>query len=211
MDWLLIGIVITAFVMLGVTRHATGIRIVALQGALLSLLPIVADWSFDIQSLTIFCTTFAIKAIVIPILLFRSLREATVQKEIRPTVSLNVSLLIGGAIALLAFSSLKVLPGPTAIFSPLIIPSALAVVLIGFFLLVSRSGAMTQVIGFLVLENGIFLIGMMLVVDFPMMVEMGVLLDMLVGVFVMGIMIYKINRTFDHIDTRSLARLKDTQ
>ena len=64
-------------------------------------------------------------------------------------------------------------------------------------------------IGFLVLENGVFLFGMILIGDFPLTVELGVLLDLLVGVFVMGIMIYHINKTFDHIDTTVLSSLKD--
>lgn len=211
MEWLLTGILLTTFFILGASRLAASIRAAAVQGMMLSVLPILARGSAtDPHSLGMFAGTFLIKGILIPILLFRSLREATVRQEMEPTVSRHLSLLIGGLVVVLAFS--WGFPGGVeGPHSPLIVPTALAMVLLGFLLLVTRKKAVTQVIGFLVLENGVFLFGMTLAAEFPLMVEMGVLLDLLVGVFVMGIMIYHINRTFDHIDTTLMATLKDTE
>lgn len=211
MNWLLIGILLSAFFILGVSRLSACIRAVAFQGGLLSLLPLFVNGWNDPHALFLFGGTLIIKAVVIPFLLFRSLREATIRQEVEPVVSLHLSLLGGGAIAVAAFSSLRVLPHPALNFSPLVVPAALSIVLIGLFLLISRTKAISQVIGFLVLENGVFLFGMTLVAEFPMTVEMGVLLDLLVGVFVMGIMVYQINRTFDHIDTGALATLRDAE
>ena len=68
---------------------------------------------------------------------------------------------------------------------------------------------MTQVIGYLVLENGIYLFGLMLLHEMPILVELGILLDVFVGVFVMAIVVYHIRREFDHIDTHVLAQLKE--
>ena len=210
MEWLLTGILLTTFFILGSSRLAACIRAAAVQGMMLSVLPILTRGSAtDPHSLGMFAGTFLIKGILIPILLFRSLREATIRQEMEPTVSRHLSLLVGGLVVVLAFSwGFPGIPGP---HSPLIVPTALAMVLLGFLLLVTRKKAVTQVIGFLVLENGVFLFGMTLAAEFPMTVEMGVLLDLLVGVFVMGIMIYHINRTFDHIDTTLLASLRDTE
>lgn len=212
MDWLIIGITLTSFVILGAARISGCIRMVAVQGAMLSVLPMFSKpYFWDPHGLLLFLGSFAIKAVAIPIFLFRSLKEARIQQEVEPIVSLHFSLIGGGAILVMAFSSFRFFALPTAPFPPLIIPAALATVLIGFLLLVSRTKAITQVIGFLVLENGVFLFGVTLLADFPLTVEMGVLLDLLVGVFVMGIMVYHINRTFDHIDTTVLSKLRDTE
>lgn len=206
MDWLITGIILTSFVMLGSSGMGSLIRMVALQGALLSVLPLFAH-----GNLPLFIGAFTIKAVAVPVFLFRSLKQAKIQKEVEPMVSLHLSLIGGGAILVMAFASLGAFPLPTAPFPGLIIPAALATVLIGFFLLVSRTKAITQVIGFLVLENGVFLFGMTIISEFPLTVELGVLLDLLVGVFVMGIIIHHINRTFDHIDTSALSKLRDTE
>jgi len=101
------------------------------------------------------------------------------------------------------------MPGPG--LSPLLIPAALTTVLTGFLILVTKTKATNQIIGFLVLENGIFTFGMTILSEFPTMVEIGVLLDLLVGVFIMGIMLYHINKTFDNIDTRGLSVLGDQE
>lgn len=212
MEWLIIGITLTSFVILGISRLAGCIRMVALQGALLALLPALAKHSFsDPHGLLLLIGSFTIKAVAIPFFLFRSLKEARIKQEVEPIVSLHLSMVGGGAILILAFSSFRIFALPLSSFPPLIIPAALSTVLIGFLLLISRTKAIMQVIGFLVLENGVFLFGVTLLSDFPLTVEMGVLLDLLVGVFVMGIMIYHINRTFDHIDTTALSKLRDIE
>ena len=81
--------------------------------------------------------------------------------------------------------------------------------LLGFLILVTRRKAVTQVVGYLMLDNGIFIFGQTLAEAVPMVVELGILLDLLVAVFVMGIAIHHISREFDHIDTRALASLRD--
>jgi hydrogenase-4 component E len=81
--------------------------------------------------------------------------------------------------------------------------------LIGLLTLVSRVKAVTQVVGYLVMENGIFLFGVLLLEAMPYLIELGVLLDLFVGVFVMGIVIFHINRAFDHIDVDQLSTLRD--
>jgi len=91
----------------------------------------------------------------------------------------------------------------------LLVPAALATLFTGFLVLVSRRKALTQVVGYLVLENGIYLFGLLLVEEMPMLVETGILLDLFVGVFVMGIVINHIRTAFDSTDTRHLAELKD--
>ena len=84
----------------------------------------------------------------------------------------------------------------------------LATLLIGLFVIVSRRKAITQVLGYIVVENGIYALGVALVGDVPLLVELGVLLDVFVAVFIMSIAAYHISREFDHIDVDQLDRLK---
>jgi hydrogenase-4 component E len=88
-------------------------------------------------------------------------------------------------------------------------PASLSTLLLGLLVLVTRTKAVTQVVGYLFVENGIFLFGVSLVADMPVLVETGILLDVFVGVFVMGIVIFRISREFDHLDTQNLTALKD--
>jgi hydrogenase-4 component E len=101
------------------------------------------------------------------------------------------------------------LPIPENIASPWLVPVSFFSIFAGLFLIVSRKRAVSQVLGFLVLENGIYTFGVGVVVRTPYLVEVGVLLDVFVAVFVMGITIFHINREFDHINTDRLSTLKD--
>jgi hydrogenase-4 component E len=101
------------------------------------------------------------------------------------------------------------LPIPEHIASPWLVPVSFFSIFAGLFLIVSRKRAVSQVLGFLVLENGIYTFGVGVVVRTPYLVEVGVLLDVFVAVFVMGITIFHINREFDHINTDRLSTLKD--
>jgi hydrogenase-4 component E len=93
--------------------------------------------------------------------------------------------------------------------SAFLLPCALFTTLTGLMMIVSRKNALTQVAGYLVMENGVYAFGAALAVEEPLLVEMGVLLDVFVAVFVMGITVYQISREFDHIDTDRLSELKD--
>ena len=96
------------------------------------------------------------------------------------------------------------LPIPLSPVSPYLLPVSTSTVLIGLLTLMTRVKAITQVIGYLVLENGVFLLGLLLVRQMPLVVELGILLDVFVGVFVMTIVVHHIGRTFEHVDTRRL-------
>jgi len=131
-----------------------------------------------------------------------------VRREVEPYVGYTASLLFG-VLALgasLWIESRIRLAG--AGFSPLAGPVAIFTILVGLFLIVSRRKAVSQVLGYLVMENGIYVLGISLAAEMPALVEMGVLLDVFVAVFVMSIATYHINREFDHIDVDQLDTLK---
>jgi hydrogenase-4 component E len=93
--------------------------------------------------------------------------------------------------------------------SGLLVPTAFFLILTGMFLIVARRQALTQALGYLVLENGIYAFGSLLAKSAPWLVELGVLLDVFAAVFIMGIIIFHIHREFDHIDTHRLVYLQD--
>ena len=153
--------------------------------------------------------TIAIKGIVFPWFLFRAVREAEVIREIEPYVGYVASLVLGVLALGVSFWMCTRLPMPENIASPWLAPVALFSIFAGLFLIVSRKRAVNQVLGFLVLENGIYTFGVGVAARTPLLVEVGVLLDVFVAVFVMGITIFHINREFDHIDVDRLSTLKD--
>ncbi len=211
-DPLLFGVMILDLSILVTSRVAQCVRVVALQGALVSVLPLLllqhgphpSLWHVGWMSLG----SFAIKAVAVPWFLFRAIRVANVYREVEPFVGLHLSLLLGALLTGASFWLSTVLVLPDASAPRLLVPAAFATLLNGFLLLVSRKKAVTQVAGYLMLENGIFVFGQSLAHQLPFVVELGILLDLLGAIFVMGIVIHNISREFDHIDTERLDNLK---
>jgi len=215
-DFILLVVVVLDLYIVATSRLASCVHASAFQGVALAVLPI-ALWApghggidAPVLHLALMSVgTLIVKALVIPQLVLRAIREANVRREVEPFVSLHLSVLIAAALVGISFwlASVLVLPIPAP--TTLLVPVAFATVLVGFLVLVSRKKAVTQVVGYLMLENGIFIFGQTLVREIPFAVELGILLDLLVGVFVMGIAIHHISRAFDHIDTELLSALKD--
>lgn len=209
-DSALVFFALTTLLLLGSSRLVGCIRIVAFQGVLLGLLTLLSHREeMSLRVVLLATAVIGLKGVVFPWLLARVLRDANVRREVEPFVSYTVSLLIGiSALALSLWLSQR-LPLPTAPVASLLVPVALFTILAGLFVIVSRRTALTQVLGYLVLENGIYAFGVGLVQGTPMLVELGVLLDVFVAVFVMGIALFHINREFDHVDADRLATLRD--
>jgi hydrogenase-4 component E len=182
---------------------------VAVQGVLMGGLPLLAGDGISARSLLLSAAGVALKGIVFPWLLLRALREAKVQREVQPFLGYSASMLLGCAALGIALWAASRLPPPPAVRSSLLVPIALATMLTGLIVVVSRNKAITQVLGYLVFENGIYAFGVGIAPDAPLLVELGVLLDVFVAVFVMGITIFHINREFDDIDTERLSALRD--
>jgi hydrogenase-4 component E len=209
-DAIMVFLVLTNLLMLGGSRLTTLIRMVTIQAIVLGLLPLVANReSLNIHHYALAFGVIVLKGIFFPYLLTRAQRDANVRHEVEPFVGYSLSLLSG--MLALAFSLWlgSRLPLPIQGSSNLIVPVAFFTIICGLFLIVTRRKALTQVIGYLTLENGIYAFGIAIASDWPLLVEMGILLDIFVAVFVMGIIIFHINREFDHIDTDRLATLRD--
>ena len=196
------------FVALAVSRVRTLIQAVALQGVILGLLPIVMH-GLGIHEIALSIGTVLIKGIVIPNLLFHAMREVNIQREIKPLVNFITSLMLGGIGTGLAIMFSGALPLASEHAGLLLVPASLATVLTGFLILTTRQKAIVLVLGYLILENGIFMFGLLLLEAMPVLVEAGVLLDLFTAVFVMGIIIHHINRAFDSLSTEHLTELKE--
>ena len=209
-DILLVFLVLTDLVLLGSSRLRNAIRIVAMQGLALGLLPLLAHGQGVVwHAVLLGAGSAVLKGWVFPSLLNRALRETNASREIEPFVGYVASLLIGVGALALSFGFGARLPLPWATPSQWMVPAGLFSVWTGLFLIVARRKAITQVLGYVVMENGIFALGMVLVEAMPLLVELGVLLDIFAAVFVMGIIVFHINREFDHIDSDQLEALKE--
>jgi hydrogenase-4 component E len=151
----------------------------------------------------------AIKGLLIPAMLNRALREAAIRREIEPYISFVTSLVLGAVATGAALLYAEELPLAPEHRGSLLVPASLATVLTGFVILVTRRKAVTQVVGYLILENGIFIMGLTLHAAMPFLVELGILLDLLVAIFVIGIVINHINREFASLDVARLDSLRE--
>jgi len=198
------------FRLLGGSRLVPIIRGAALQGALLALISVtLRARELELGFAALALGSAAIKGYVLPALLLRALRQVEIRREVEPLVGYNLSLLIGAAgLGLSALLGARI-AASAATTTPLLITVALFTMWTGLFLIVARRKAVTQALGYLVFENGIYGFGVAVASEAPLLVEMGVLLDLLVAVFVMGIIIFHIQRDFSHIDVDRLALLRD--
>ena len=209
-DVLIILLVLTNFRLLGSSRISACIQTTALQAIILSAFPIALHTdALGFHLILLSGATIVVKAIVLPWLLRKTLRDINISREVEPLMGYTASIIIGAALLGLCLLISEPLQSTHILGGRMLIPGALFTILSGLFLIISRRKALTQVIGYLVLENGIYAFGAALAVEEPLVVEMGVLLDVFVAVFVMGITIHHISRDFDHIDTDRLSLLKD--
>jgi hydrogenase-4 component E len=208
-DPLLVLILLLNFLLLGTSRLRGAINASALQGGLLGVLTVFVHHTIALRPVLVGLVALGIKGLLIPGMLHRALRDVAIRREIEPYISFVTSLLLGAVATGAAVLFADHLPLVPEHRGSLLVPASLSTVLTGFLILATRRKAITQVVGYLVLENGIFVMGLTLHDAMPSMVEIGVLLDLLVAVFVIGIVINHINREFATLDVARLDTLKE--
>ena len=209
LDPLLIFVLAINFFALGVSRIRAVITAVAVQGVVLGVAPLFVHPEIGLRGIALMAVTIGVKGFLIPRFLVKAMREAQIQHEDKPIINYMGSLLLGAVGTGLAIEFSSTLPLATEHADLLIVPASLATVWAGFLMLVTRHKAIMQVLGYLLLENGIFLFGLLLLEAMPFLVEIGVLLDLFTGVFVMGIIIHHISREFASMSTEHLSSLKE--
>lgn len=210
-DWLepaLILLLVTDLWLLSTGRTRTSIRIIAVQGIVVSALPFLVADAFTWHIAALACGSLVLKGLLFPYVLTRTARRSRAEHEPRPFIPYPAAVLLGMLLiggSLIVGARLELPHGPV---SSLVVAAPMATLFTGLAVIVTRRMALTQVIGYLAIENAIFAFGAGAVADQPLVVEFGVLLDFFAAVFVMGITIMQISREFDSIDVERFTTLR---
>ena len=203
-------VLLIAFAMLSQRRVLSLINLFALQGLLLATSTAMVAWSSGQHHLYYSAAlTLALKVLFLPWLLHRLIRKLNVKWDIETLINIPTTMLIGIALVVFAFN----LAGPISQMAGTVTRStlgiAIASVLLSFLMMITRSKAVPQVIGFLAMENGLFFAAVTATYGMPMVVELGIALDVLVGMFIMGIFFFQIRATFDSLELKHMEKLRE--
>ena len=203
-------ILLTAFGLLVQRRILALLHLFAWQGFFLCVSTAIVGYVTGVHHLFISSLlTLTLKVIVLPYILYALINKLKIRKEIETLVNIPMTMLIGIALVIFSYH----LTAPITLLSTLVTRSTLAValatVMLGLLMMVTRRHAVTQIIGFLALENGLFFAATSATYGMPMVVELGVALDLLIAAFIFGIFFFHINTTFDSLDVDQMARLKE--
>jgi len=204
------ALLLIAFAMLSQRRIVTLINLFAVQGlALVGSTVTVALATGQTHLLYSAAITFALKVMLLPYVLHRLIRRLNVKWDIETLINIPMMMLVGIVLVVFAFN----LAIPISEFSRSIargtLGIALACVLLSFLMMITRSKAVPQVIGFLSMENGLFFAATSATYGMPMVVELGIALDVLVGMVILGVFLFQIREQFDSLDIHHLEQLKD--
>ena len=208
-DRLMLVLIVSDIALLGARRLRRAIGLAALQGILVGLLALAAHHGpMTGRTLLLGALGIGLRGVLFPVLLRFVARRAGGDRELEPYVGYGPSLLLGSVMLAGAMALGSRLQLPATDLPALLVTAALFTMLTGVFLVVARRRALTQCLGYVVLENGIYGFGVATVSDVPALVELGALLDLFLAVLVMGVAIYRITAEFDHMDTDQLDALK---
>ncbi len=207
-DYISVGILLTAVTLNAFKSIESYVKAYTINSWLLSgLIAVVAVLLGETHLYIAALLTLATKGILIPLFLRRIVRQLRVTHEIQPYVGNTLSLAISGILVAVVYASLKGGIFVTG-FSRNVLQLSIAVILISLFIMITRKKALTQVMGLLFMENGLFLAGFSLTFGMPTIIELGVLFDMLMGVIILGIFTIQIKRAFASADLDKLTVLK---
>lgn len=207
-DFISVGILLTAVMMNAFRRLESCVRAYVLNSWLLAcLIAIVAFMIGETHLYVASILTLLTKGILIPVFLRRIVCRMKATHDVEPYISNTLSLSISGILVAVVYASLKEGIFVTG-FSKNVLQISIAVILIGLFIMITRRKAITQVIGLLFMENGLFLAGFSLTFGMPLIIELGVLFDMLMGVIILGIFAVQIKKVFISSDLDKLTILK---
>jgi hydrogenase-4 component E len=207
-DFISAGILLTAVSVNSLKRVESYVKAYTLNSWLLSALTaVVAFMTGEIHLYAASVVTFLSKGVLIPMFLSRIVRQIKATHDVEPYISNALSLTISGILVVAVYASLKAGIFVTGL-SKNVLQISIAVILIGLFIMITRRKAIVQVIGLLFMENGLFLAGFALTFGMPLIIELGVLFDMLMGVIILGIFLIQIKKAFASSDLDKLTILK---
>ena len=207
------AILVTAFLVVSSRSLVFYIRLFALQSFLLGVVALLVVLGYGETHILIAAVlTIAIKAIAIPVVLSRVIERIHVRKEVDFSINIPASLLLCGGMVILADSVAHSILDAQRADAPAVsrvLSVSIAMMLIGLFIMMTRKKAITQIVGLLTMENGVFLSGLSITYGMPLIVEVGIFFDILVAVLILGVFIFRINRTFESISIDTLRSLRE--
>jgi hydrogenase-4 component E len=199
---------ITVLMMATAKRVSTCIALFAAQSAVMTGQILAIAWSGkSLEAFAVAALVLAVKVIAIPYALFRIVRDLKAPQDVTSSTTASQSVFIMAGLILLSFFAVQPYAKTLRVDEDML-AAAVALLLTGAFLMVSRKKALMQVIGLLVLENGIFLAALSTTFGMPLVIEIGIFFDLLMGVFLMGLFVFRIRDTFEHLDVSKLRRLR---
>jgi len=207
-------VLVLQIAMVGQRWLITNIRLFGLQSFLLAAIAgTIAFFNHSNHIYIAAALTLVVKTLALPIILERIVARVGIQQEIEPLINVPLSVLISGGLTLVGYIVAESFYHPEETSAPAALGHntlaiAIALFLIGFFMMLNRRKALTQVLGLLSMENGLFLAAISLTYGMPLVVEIGIFFDVLVAAMVLGILVYRIGETFDSTDVSKLRRLR---
>jgi hydrogenase-4 component E len=203
-------LLILAFAMISQRRILSLIRLFTAQGATLALATAVVGYATNQPHLYLSATvTLLLKALLIPWLLHRVIDRLNIRWDIETLINIPTTMLIGILVVIFAFNLVIPISRLSSTLAGGTLGIALACVLLSFLMMITRAKAVPQVIGFLAMENGLFFAATSATYGMPMVVELGIALDVLIGVLILGVFMFQIREQFDSLDIRHLEKLKE--
>jgi hydrogenase-4 component E len=203
-------LLILAFAMISQRRVLSLINLFTMQGATLVLATSVVGYVTKQPHLYVSAgVTFALKVLLIPWLLHRVIDRLQIRWDVETLINIPTTMLIGIGVVIFAFNLALPISQLSSTLASGTLGIALACVLLSFLMMITRAKAVPQVIGFLAMENGLFFAATSATYGMPMVVELGIALDVLIGVLILGVFMFQIREQFDSLDIRHLEQLKD--
>jgi hydrogenase-4 component E len=203
-------LLLLSFAMLAQRRVRSLVDLFAAQGAVLALsTAVIAYASGHVHLYASAALTLLLKVLVLPYILHRLIRRLGVQWDTESLVNIPTTLLLGLGLVIFAFGLAQPISQLATTATRGTLGIAMAVVMLSFLTMITRRKAVTQVVGFLAMENGLFFAATSATYGMPMVVELGIALDVLVGVFILGIFFFQIREQFDNLELRNLEALKE--
>ncbi len=203
-------LLLIAFAMLSQRRVLSLINLFALQGLMLSVSTAIVAYSSDQNHLYYSAAlTLVLKVLILPWILHRLIRKLNVKWDVETLFNIPTTMLVGIALVVFAFNLAAPISQMAGTITKGTLGIAMACVLLSFLMMITRSKAVPQVIGFLAMENGLFFAATSATYGMPMVVELGIALDVLVGMVILGIFFFQIRETFDSLDLKHMEKLKE--
>lgn len=203
-------LLLLTFAMLSQRRILSLIHLFTLHGATLVATALVVAFATNENHLYFSAAlTFVLKVVLIPWILHKLIRRLNVKWDVEPLINVPTMMLIGIMLVIIAFNVALPIAQLSSSIARGTLGIALACILLSFMMMITRSKAVPQVIGFLAMENGLFFAATAATNGMPMIVELGIALDILVGILILGVFMFQIRERFDNLDIHNLENLKE--